>query len=582
MSQLPATVGVNDHLQALLGAIREGEKLLGWSYQGLDELEQKIQQKLHAMSFGDLSPQDQKFKDKLGGLLGWIQTKGKADLEAIGAGAKGRIKDIVKFGNDATIKAMQKVVPFTFTQVPQKWLDKRVDTLLVEGLPISEWFKAQSDTITKRLGDLVQKGVRDGKSVQDMVRLMMTDPDWQLMAKTKAQTTALIRTSVVSALNDTNVETFKENDDIVKGIQWVSTLDNRTTPICRTLDGKTWDLDMKPIGHGTPYPGPIAHWNCRSTQVPVLKTLDELGLGTGGFKDTTRASMVGQVDANFTASTFPPMQPPSVAPAPPKVPVLPALLPVIPVLPPPPVVPKVFTPPPVSPATPAKYMPLSEDTFQHRLEDAAGGEMYYARVKSDLYGVDLAYWNAKVKMHPEDIIRWFGPILDQGSPTSPANLKIIGSETKGEYTISATANGIRTTRTLNFETKTASNDYFRLMPNLQAKNIGKNFLRECIDFYRLAKMEKVKVHANIDIGGYAWARYGFVPTQRSWDSLRKQIVDPDLRDIVSNPNPKAMWALADHPKGKRVLLGTDWAGVLDLKDPESLARFYAYVGKGGK
>jgi hypothetical protein len=31
---------------------------------------------------------------------------------------------------------------------------------------------------------------------------------------------------------------------------------------------------------------------------------------------------------------------------------------------------------------------------------------------------------------------------------------------------------------------------------------------------------KVKVHANIDVGGYAWARFGFVPRQRSWDELR--------------------------------------------------------------
>jgi hypothetical protein len=54
--------------------------------------------------------------------------------------------------------------------------------------------------------------------------------------------------------------------------------------------------------------------------------------------------------------------------------------------------------------------------------------------------------------------------------------------------------------------------------------------------------------------------------------------DPIAEALASN-DPKSVWKIADTPGGKRLLLGTSWAGVLDLKDPEAMQRFNAYVGK---
>jgi hypothetical protein len=49
---------------------------------------------------------------------------------------------------------------------------------------------------------------------------------------------------------------------------------------------------------------PPAHFNCRSTTVPVLKSLKELGLSEREFSTSTRASMNGQVSAKETYSTW--------------------------------------------------------------------------------------------------------------------------------------------------------------------------------------------------------------------------------------------------------------------------------------
>ena len=72
--------------------------------------------------------------------------------------------------------------------------------------------------------------------------------------------------------------TLEENSDIVDGIEWLSTLDGRTTiEICAPRDGMAYTLKGEPIEHGFPFLGGPgnAHWNCRSTSIPMLKGADQ-------------------------------------------------------------------------------------------------------------------------------------------------------------------------------------------------------------------------------------------------------------------------------------------------------------------
>ena len=59
-------------------------------------------------------------------------------------------------------------------------------------------------------------------------------------------------------------------------VQWLSTLDGRTTHICMVRDGLHYTVEGEPVDHGYEWgsgPGSI-HWNCRSTAVPVLPEED--------------------------------------------------------------------------------------------------------------------------------------------------------------------------------------------------------------------------------------------------------------------------------------------------------------------
>lgn len=173
---------------------------------------------------------------------------------------------------------------------------------LIHGAPSAEWWSRQAGDTLKRFTDTVRTGVLLGEDTPSLVRRVRGTREAGfadgIMQTAYRNAEALVRSSVQTVANEARMQTFDNNTDVVKGIQWVSTLDRRTTAICITLDGKQWDNERKPIGHSHKFPGPTAHWGCRSTQIPVLKSWSELG-GKGDFsgleRDRLRASMDGQV-----------------------------------------------------------------------------------------------------------------------------------------------------------------------------------------------------------------------------------------------------------------------------------------------
>jgi hypothetical protein len=57
---------------------------------------------------------------------------------------------------------------------------------------------------------------------------------------------------------------------------WVSCLDGRTTPECRSRANLKWDGDRTPIGHNKPYRIPPIHPHCRSSIIPWLMSADDM------------------------------------------------------------------------------------------------------------------------------------------------------------------------------------------------------------------------------------------------------------------------------------------------------------------
>ncbi|MBR0879633.1 hypothetical protein JQ608_21080 [Bradyrhizobium liaoningense] len=78
-------------------------------------------------------------------------------------------------------------------------------------------------------------------------------------------------------------------------------------------------------------------------------------------------------------------------------------------------------------------------------------------------------------------------------------------------------------RQISPDDKSAYSAFFKLNKNTTKHNIGKKVLGGNVEVYEALGLEKLKVSANIDVGGYAWAKYGYVPTASSWAELRGEL-----------------------------------------------------------
>jgi hypothetical protein len=161
---------------------------------------------------------------------------------------------------------------------------------------------------------------------------------------------------------------------------------------------------------------------------------------------------------------------------------------------------------------------------------------------------------------------------------------------------------------------TVSHSYFKAGRTGQGS--GKHLFRVSMGIYKALGVKHVTVYANIDVGGYAWARFGYQTTE--WSTLRStllsrldQLASGSFRDtsqgsasgnarstqrtggltneereavraVLNFPSNKALWAVADmrlgeRAIGKELLLGTNWQGTMSLSDPAVMRRFMKYV-----
>lgn len=157
----------------------------------------------------------------------------------------------------------------------------------------------------KLIRQTLARGYVESRTISEMVReLRGTRARGYadgLFDKSRRETEAVVRTATSHFAAFTRDRFVAANKDLIKAVQWVSTLDTHTTQICILRDGKRYTTEThQPIGHSLPWLGGAgnAHWNCRSTAVPITLSFRELGINIDELPPGTRASMDGQVPAD--------------------------------------------------------------------------------------------------------------------------------------------------------------------------------------------------------------------------------------------------------------------------------------------
>lgn len=145
-----------------------------------------------------------------------------------------------------------------------------------------------------RVVNAIRQGFFEGQTNSQIVKAIRGTRALQykdgILAITDRNASTIVRTAVQHVATQARMETLKENSDVVVGVKWVSTLDQRTSNQCKSLDGTVFPLDSGPR--------PPLHPNCRSSVI-ALTRLSEL-FSKGATRAAKGAEGRGQVDARLS------------------------------------------------------------------------------------------------------------------------------------------------------------------------------------------------------------------------------------------------------------------------------------------
>lgn len=160
---------------------------------------------------------------------------------------------------------------------------------------IEPYMRDWSRKETARVTSAIQQGFYQGQTNAEITRAIrgtkaLNYRDGILDISNRSART-LVRTSVQHAASQARQATMKANSDLIKGYEWVSTLDSRTSQVCQSLSGRRFD-----VGDG---PMPPIHPNCRSVVTSVLSEEFDF-LDEGATRASKGAEGGKQVNADTT------------------------------------------------------------------------------------------------------------------------------------------------------------------------------------------------------------------------------------------------------------------------------------------
>lgn len=232
----------------------------------------------------------------------------RRDLMELAEGTVEMTQDLV----NAAVK-----VPLLTVGVPSETLRALVDDQVILGAPAREWWSRQAGSTLERFSDAIRQGVFRGDTLNELIAAIRGTKEAGyrdgILEVSRRDAVSLIRTSVQSVNNAARYATLEANQDVLRGVQALVTLDTRTSELCMSRSGFAWDFEGKPLNERTkiPFPGPPPwHWRCRTTLIPIVKGWNELvkdrkvaakiKKAVAKLPKSTQASMDGQVAEDLT------------------------------------------------------------------------------------------------------------------------------------------------------------------------------------------------------------------------------------------------------------------------------------------
>jgi SPP1 gp7 family putative phage head morphogenesis protein len=207
------------------------------------------------------------FKDNLSAII--LDTYQKAHTSS-----KTSLLDLVNSQTSYTVQTLDSALGKIWrTERPTRRIAEEIvlEKPLYSNTTLAQGWAGIAISERKRLEAIIRKGLAEGLTEEQIARLVREGAAFKI---SRNQALGLVTTAVTSVYAQVDHAVYKANAQALQGWQYVAVLDSRTTPLCASRDGHIYPIeDTRHL--------PPAHWHCRSTTVPIVKSFEQFGEITG-------------------------------------------------------------------------------------------------------------------------------------------------------------------------------------------------------------------------------------------------------------------------------------------------------------
>lgn len=162
------------------------------------------------------------------------------------------------------------------TRLPFEQVDEILRTPLGGALYNERMLKTYQDSMYTMKNALTQSVIQGEDMAKASRRLVGVGKNMggAIGERIVRQSDVIARTEIMRVSNSVQKGIYDKNQDILKGVQYVATLDDRTCEVCGAIDGKVFYYNKNPVSASEQ---PPRHPRCRCVLAPITKSWKELG-----------------------------------------------------------------------------------------------------------------------------------------------------------------------------------------------------------------------------------------------------------------------------------------------------------------
>jgi|GEM_PF-1164255 len=220
-------------------------------------------------------------------------------LERLSGESLKRLGKIAIAEADFEKRLLSKAFPIemNFNTPSDRFLMSLMETEPIAGKSMRQWFSDMKIQTRTAINDQIRQGMIEGESINEILRRVRGRRENGfkdgIIGRVGENAKSIVRSGVMRASNRARNAFHMDNIEVVKGFQWILTLDDRTCSICVDAESQNPYLPSN-------YPEAPAHIGCRCVVAVITPSWEELGYDFDELEPGMRASMNGEVPDTMT------------------------------------------------------------------------------------------------------------------------------------------------------------------------------------------------------------------------------------------------------------------------------------------